>query len=287
MKRLLPRWPVFGLLICVLFSPDEVDAQAPPGTWRAPDWAGEVGFLGANALLGGITAGLLQELRGGSFQDGFTRGALGGALAYSGRRLAVEDFWGAGLVARQVSAVGASVVRNAAEQRPMFSRIVLVAGPLLLNIHPDSQPAVRLRMDAHTTVWMLLAVFEDRLEFDWSASFSAAAPVFRAPRHRLEGASGITNGGVVVLGRGVESIAGEDVFAHERVHVLQRDFGRELWGGPLERWAAGLLPGGRTVVRLVEPGVAYSGMQGMLMRLFSLDWGDRPWEIEAEFLEHR
>lgn len=51
---------------------------------RSPRWAGQVTALTSNALLGGLTAGIDQELRGGSFKDGFARGALGEASRTSG-----------------------------------------------------------------------------------------------------------------------------------------------------------------------------------------------------------
>lgn len=81
-------------------------------------------------MLGGLTAGIVQRLRGGSFSDGFARGAVGGAVAYAGRRIAAERFDGAGLLGRQVGAVGASVVRNASERRPSLERLFFPAGPL-------------------------------------------------------------------------------------------------------------------------------------------------------------
>ena len=47
---------------------------------RAPSWAAHAAVLTTNMVVGGLTAGLIQELRGGSFKDGFTRGALGGSI---------------------------------------------------------------------------------------------------------------------------------------------------------------------------------------------------------------
>lgn len=94
-------------------------------TWEAPSWVGDVSFLGANVILAGITAGMRQALSSGSFEEGFAKGALGGAIAYGGRRLAVRDFAGAGFLGRQLSAVGISITGNAGEGVPALSRLTL------------------------------------------------------------------------------------------------------------------------------------------------------------------
>lgn len=118
MKRVL----VTLLIAAAITRP--LQAQDPPsGHWASEDWVGEVTFASANALLAGLSAGLLQVIRKGSFKHGFATGALGGAVVYTGRRLAVEDFWGAGLMGRQISAVGSSLTRNAGDGEPVFSRI--------------------------------------------------------------------------------------------------------------------------------------------------------------------
>ena len=69
-------------------------------TARPLAWPGELEFLSGNAALGGLTAALIQKLRGVSFWEAFVDGALGGAVAYAGKRIAVERFYGAGLVGR-------------------------------------------------------------------------------------------------------------------------------------------------------------------------------------------
>jgi hypothetical protein len=282
--------PLALLLSLTTVAPVRAQSGARP-TFR-PAWTGDVTFLATNTLIGGLTAGVLQKIRGGSFQDGFARGSLGGAISYAGRRVAVERFSAAGLLGRQVSAVGASIVRNASEDRPMFSRILVPVGPLLLYVHADTERRVSVVVDAHATTWLLTAVLDDRLDLDWSDSFSAGAPVFRTHNRDLlnddgDVSDGQSIGGLIVLGRRTDGLAGHDVFAHERVHVLQQDFGKEVWGQPAEAWLGGMVPGGKTVLRFVEPRVANAAWRALLVVAFDLDWADRPWEIEAEILEHR
>ena len=82
-----------------------------------PTWVGELAFLSGNAALGGLTAALIRELRGGSFWEAFLDGALGGAVVY-----------GAGLAGREVAAVGTSIVRNASDGRGTLEQLVLPIG---------------------------------------------------------------------------------------------------------------------------------------------------------------
>src|SRR5688500_7503222 len=128
------------------------------------------------------------------------------------------------------------------------------------------------------------------MELDGSASLSACAPVFRTSRHLLgsEGdfALGIMAGGIIVLGaNAAESL--HDTFAHERVHVLQYDYSQEVWGDPFEDWLAAKLPGGSTLLRFVRPGIMLPGIGSAVSEVVEIDWIDRPWELEAEYLEHR
>lgn len=261
-------------------------------TTSASEWAGGVALVSVNALIGGLSAGVSQAIRGGSFQDGFTRGAAGGAVAFGGRWVAVENFPGAGFLGRQLSAAGVSVVRNAGEGRSSLSRLAVPLGPLSLYVLRDSATTrVDARLDLHGTTWLLAALADDRIVLDGLATISAGAPVFRSPRHRLGSDGfhprGLEIGGLILLGSDADNLPGRDVLAHERVHVLQYDFMQEVWGDPIEAWIGGVLPGGDTILRFIRPGVLAPGFVGGVTRLFDIEWADRPWEIEAEYLEGR
>ena len=95
-----------------------VDGLEPESAFDACDLGGELLVLGINAALGGATAGIAQELNGGSFLEGLREGAAGGAVVYAGKRLNTLDVDQAGLVGRMLGAVGASVIRNSAAARP-------------------------------------------------------------------------------------------------------------------------------------------------------------------------
>lgn len=281
---------------CVLLAPAPAIPQSigpqPDGTWQTRAWMGDVVFLSATVLLGALTAGVSRKVGHGSFQEGFARGALGGAVAYGGRRLAVADFWGAGLLGREVSAAGASVVRNAGEGRPVFSRLTLPLGPVGIQVRRGEDAGVRFRLDANATVWLFSALADNRLKLDASASLSAGVPVFRAPGRRpvsdeSAGSLGVALPGVIVLAGDADWRRRDDVLAHERVHVLQYDFGQEIWGDPLEAWLVNKLPTGRAVIRWIRPSVLYPEFAYSVQRLLHLSWEERPWEMEAEYLAGR
>lgn len=61
-----------------LLLPRVAAAQDPPpseprAARDSRDGSGQAALLSAKALLNGLTVGITQELRGSSFQDGFTR----------------------------------------------------------------------------------------------------------------------------------------------------------------------------------------------------------------------
>lgn len=289
-RPLVPRTlPLLVLLACFLAPPL---AAQPPREERppAPKWTGELAVASANGLIGGLTAGLWQKARGGSFQDGFTRGMLGGAVTYGGKRLAVQRFYGAGLAGREVAAVGSSMTRNAADGRPLLQRVMLPVGPVHLYVERAEGLRVRAKLDAYTLGWMTYAALQPELKWDAGRSLSAGAPVFLAKDRLIvsdddSDAAGLTVAGVVLLSD-IPALDVQTNFAHERVHVLQNDQIFLLWTEPAEQWALGKLPGGRTLARYVDPNLSPLVTE-LLGRIFP-EYYSKPWELEAIYLsEHR
>jgi len=274
---------LLGSLLCAAAP---LSAQARRAD--VPGWVGHAASFGTNSLLGGLTAGLFQLARGGSFQDGFTRGALGGALVYGGKRLASERFDGAGFLGREVAAVGSSVVRNASEGRGSLSRLMLPLGPVRLNVSTEDGFRVQPKLDLAAAVWTGYALATPELEWDARASLSAGTPVFRAENvvlgadaEREGGTTGITRAGVVFL----SDLAGVDVEqneVHERIHALQYDQFFWTWTDPAEDWLVDRLPGGRALNRWVDLNASYLVVSGF-SEVFK-NYDDRPWELEAFFL---
>lgn len=287
-RRGLPA-ALLALLLFLAASPAPAQTLAD----HEDDWAshgmGEVAFLGVNALVGGLTAGLWQELSDGSFEAGFAGGALGGGVAYAGKRLAAESFPGAGFLGRDVAAAGTSIVRNAADARPLLDSLMLPVGPLRLHLSPRAPTAPRVEVNLYHLYWTGYGLAEDRLALDLGESLSSGAPVFRADRPLLDADDrrilGMAVGGAVMLSpQGPARM--ERSLAHERAHVLQRDFLHHAWFRPLEERLARGLPGGGFVDRVEFDLLA----PGLLWGTGALGLGDPfsgPVEAEAEFLEGR
>jgi hypothetical protein len=295
------------LVLCALLVPAAALAQcpppvlppdvAPPCELNYPSWTGELAVLGGNALLGGLSAGVIHRLRGGDFSEAFVRGLAGGAVVYGGKRIAVERFGGAGLVGRQVAAVGASMTRNAADGLAPAERLMLPVGPLWVQLQGE-RPRVSARVDLVSTGWLISGILDRDLRFDAGMSLSAGAHVFVADgrvivpdRRHEEGddqlhphAHGITMPGFMALA-GVPAFGrhvARQVFQHERVHVLQMDQLHIGVTGPIE---ARLIPALPVVGRY---GRYFDiNLSGALLGVLAGPFGEhlrRPWETEAIFL---
>lgn len=218
----------------------------------------------ANAILSGTVAGVLQRVRGGSFMDGFTRGAAGGLIVYGGKQLAVGDMPGVGLLGRQVAAVGASVIHNAGAGIGAFDELVLPFGLVHLHHSADAERRVRLRLDLVTTVYFVRGLMDSEWRFEPGASLSSGAPVFRARAYRPtedDWLGHATAGIIIVRERDPIMIRSRKheraVFAHERVHVLQDDQVAIGLGRTLQGAALSIVPGGEWVDRRVDLGLHY------------------------------
>lgn len=292
-RRVVWRWVGVALLLGVrgLAGPRAVLAQSENETrWSHATWVDDFNFLAANALVGGVTGGILARLHGRSFRDGFARGSVGGGVVYVGKRTAAARFSGAGFLGREVSAVGASVTRSAAYGSGMLDTLVLPVGPLRLVLTPESVARSTLRVDLQEVAWLAYGLAEDRLDLDVGRTLSAGAPVFTSASRFEAGRDGVVDGaemgGIIVMSRNPKWDGMDRVFAHERVHVLQFDVLKTTVGQPLETWAARKL-GVRDlpVVRHVDFGVGHLPLLALLVAPRRYD--HRLPEVEAEFLEVR
>jgi hypothetical protein len=296
--RVVPATMIAALIALV---PSPAAAGCPPGhpgfgiepcPLDAPRWTGELAVLGANATLGGLTAGLAQHFAGGSFRDGFTRGFFGGAVIYGGKRVAAERFPGAGLIGRELAAVGVSVVDNAGAGRGTLEQVVLPVwlGRLYIDRGGDrGRVRVTPRLDAMATFWTLHAIIEDELSFDGRGTLSAGTPVFRTDNRLIamvedQGAAGFTAAGVVLLSDipAFGEFVGPRNFAHERVHVLQMDQIFLQWTRPIERRGLGMIPGTDAILRHVDLNLSTEVLRALT--LIFPEHRDRPWELEATYL---
>ena len=280
------RRPLLCLVICALW-PRAADAQLPPPA-RAPRWAADFSIASANVLVSGVTAGVTQRLRGGSFRDGFSRGALGGLVIFAGKRINAEDFYGAGFIGRQINGVGASIVWNAGAGLPAFERIVLPVGFTRVYWQRGAAADVQVRIDVSTVAWIMAGIIEPELHFDASRSLSFGMPVFRTNNRVIDTSTdgehkvgGLMHAGVVFLSHvprfGQDRI--KQTEAHERVHTLQIDQLFLTLNADYDDLLLRRLPAGGSMSRWIDLNVMTEVMA--LVNKAIDRHGDRPWELEA------
>lgn len=253
------------------------DLSCPAFEFSAPSAGQQLQTAGINAVLGGVAAAATRLVRGEPIGGAFWKGAIGGGLIYVGKRVAVEDFGGAGLVGREVASVGGSVVRNAAAGRGFLEELVLPAGPVRFYV---SRSGVVPRVDVSTLVaaGSFILVHDGRM--DIAESLSAGALVFRASTP----APGLTSAGAVAVWADDDMPRDERarLLAHERVHVLQYDQTFLAWDEGVERWLAERSPVARGLLNHLDFGALSLGSRGGLG--LALQYDDRPWEREAYLL---
>lgn len=281
-------WNAVVVTLCVsLAAPAPARAQANARS--------ELTAAGANALLGGATAGVAALLAGRPFLRALGLGVAGGALVYGGKRfMSLHGIPVSGLAGRVFGATGASMVRNGAAGRGAFELVLLPIGPFTLYLRsPDDSLHAPIKLNLARAAYVAGLVLRDDFRVDWAASLRAATPVFERPdRVLFNGGStvtlGLAVGGVVIVGdasavRLVEPLPRGELLAHERVHIVQCDFVEVAWTGPLEWWLLGALPGGTWLRRYVEPGLL--GMAVEAAALVAVPGEHAPWEREAEYFE--
>lgn len=278
----------FSVVVCAA-SPAAAQTFTPPATGSdlRSGASGELSTLALNAAVGGLTAGLARAVHGKSFLRGFVRGAAGGTLSYAGKRVAVERWAGAGLLGRQVNAVGGSVVANAAAGRGALEQVVFAVGPVHVYVDRSAGTAIRPRLDLVSTASLAYALTRSGSHLDLGQSLSAGAPVFYtegsdAPEG--EHAAGVIR---VTATRASWEAQGElavTVAAHERVHVLQRDFAMQVFAVPVQHRLLRTFPGGAVLDRYLDLGLQDALSVGLSA---AVPYRQRPWEREAYFLSNR
>jgi hypothetical protein len=276
---------------------DEVQAQVPVDpilsdtiifNVRAPRWAEHVSIAASNIVIGGLTAGIFQELRGGSFKDGFARGALGGVFTYTGKRITAQRFAGAGFLGREVAAVGSSIIRNAGAAQPMFSLLDLPVGFIRVQYRPATR-RITASLDLNTAYWTAYGIAEPELHLDVDETLSAGAFVFRTKNKIIASNEFTPHAGGTFAGMVMQSNVpafGQPllsrVLGHERVHVSQHDQIYTTLLAPGERWLFSKTPAGARIDRVVDLNFS-TELLVFLNRLFPDHW-NRPWEAEANYL---
>jgi hypothetical protein len=269
------------LLACLAPTPTAAQfppPTAPPPTEHRATLSEESRFAGANMLLGAVTAGIAAGVRRDPVLPALARGAGGGALVYAGKRIAVDPRPGTGLVGRQVSSVGGSIIGNQVMGRGSFDRIALAAGPLRVYVG-QGVDGVHWALDVPGIAVVALGLATGG-SMDVPASLSSGAVVVR---HSSPGIA-MAAPGTIIAWLSPDPERREYMYAHEQVHVLQFDQTFLSWGGPLEEWVADRVPGLRRTLHRLEFNlpvlVAAAGLVWFVWR----EHDDQPWEREAIYL---
>lgn len=218
--RLSPRVAGVGVMLALAAAPRPLGAQLD-GAERAQQVA-------LNGAVGGVLGAARALVAGKDVRRGVIRGVQGGVLAGAGKQMADLEFPGAGLLARQVSAVGISVIHSATQDTlVIFSPL----GPVTLEWTPARRQAPNLRVNVVETAAVLYYATSSGTRLDLGRSLSFGTPVFvRARPIDDEDNAGFEAYRLIV----VSDAANPQTRSHELVHVLQQDQVTYLVGNPLE-----------------------------------------------------
>jgi hypothetical protein len=228
-------------LALVSVVPAKVSQEPEPSTLGR--FEGHVAVLSANALIGAGTAALTALLLKRDIGAAFAKGALGGIIQYSGKRVAAADWDAAPALGRVLASTGASMVQQASLGGSLLDSIRVPVGPIRFSVSLRAGLHPRVSTSAFDLALLAQALANDHLELDWNRSFSSLAPVFvtrdRLLRSNGDLVRGITQGHLIVLD-GVQPGATES-FSHEVIHVVQNDFMEVVWDRAVEDWVRGKL----------------------------------------------
>lgn len=191
----------------------------------------------AHALGGGLTAAATAWIGGRPVGQGFLEGMLGGLLAYAGKKVAAGRSTAAGLVGRQIGALGGNFVVNAGRDANLLADLWLPAGPVWVRVSGGTS-APRARLDLPGAVLGLIMWTRPGYDLDPVASLRNGTLLFQSQKCGVDifgdGVSGFAVAGVVAVS---EQCGPARVVTHEMIHILQQDFLLLTVSRPVERWA--------------------------------------------------
>jgi hypothetical protein len=257
MPRTGPSARAIGLAALVLV-PGIASSQA-----LERDQAAHARYLALNVAIG-ATASVARAVASGTpVRVALAKGLLGGSLMSGGMELIGTESRSARFAGLQLTAVGASVARNADARAPLWSDITLPLYPFYVRVRPQASRPVTARLSVMSAARLASVMTSgSRPRVDWRETFATGAPVLSSPRWRLpssscpapcEGAFAQHNAGVVVY----SASAGTDYdlrrsLAHESLHLAQQTRDAVLDAIPMSDAALGRLgSGGRSLSRFL------------------------------------
>jgi hypothetical protein len=228
MHRLVRRTWICARSALLLAWPVAARAQTP-----ARDQSAHVRFLALNVAIGATASVARALIDGTPVRSAIAKGVVGGSLMSSGMELIGTQSKATRLAGLQLTAVGASVTRNAGAGVPMFSDLTLPIYPFYVRVRPGSDTPISARLSVVSAASLVsIAASSNRPSVNWSETVATGAPVLRSPRWRLpssscpppcEGSFAQHSGGIVVY----SASAGTDydlgkTLAHESLHLAQQ-----------------------------------------------------------------
>lgn len=254
--------------------------------------AARLTVFGANTLIGALVAvsGAWRGAR--DLRRAAVQGAGGGALVFVGKSLGPDRGTWVALSGYGLTAIGSSVVSNAAQGKDLASNLLLPAGPLRIHLRSEGRFGVRVAVNAYDTFVLVNRLSRPGLEFDLERTIHTGAVHFTSSRrpivHDVPGTvDGVTDGSIVVLSAFALDPGGTQ--SHEMVHVKQDMFLSQNVDSPVEnaireRWA-----GFERIPAWIELGVFWPALLSLEQRIAGRDRGPlvRLQQAEARVLERR
>jgi hypothetical protein len=235
-------------------------------------------FLALNVAIG-ATASVARAVASGSpVRVAIAKGLLGGSLMSAGMELIGTESRAARFAGLQLTAVGASVARNADARAPLLSDVTLPIYPFYVRVRPQAPHPVTARLSVMSAARLATVMTSgSRPRVDWRETLATGAPILSSPKWRLlssscplpcGGSFAQHNAGLVIY----SASAGTDydlqrTLAHESVHLAQQTRDAVLDAIPESDAAlARLGPTGRSLSRFL--------VFDMLMPLRLIDEGE-------------
>src|SRR5687768_3199011 len=190
-------------------------------------------YLALNVAIGATTSIARAVVSGTPIRSSVAKGLLGGSLMSTGMELVGTESPATRFAGLQLTAIGASVARNAGTGAPIFSDFTLPLYPFYVRVQPRSERPVTARLSALSAVRLVSTLTgAHRPRIDWGSTLVTGAPVFRSSKWRLPSASctGQCDGSFAQHNAGVivySASAGTDydlrrALAHESLHLAQQ-----------------------------------------------------------------
>ncbi|HEX5076861.1 MAG TPA: hypothetical protein VFW03_26875 [Gemmatimonadaceae bacterium] len=245
-------------LVLILLAPRTASTQT-----LERDPAAHRRFVALNVAIGATASVARAVASGAPVRAALAKGLLGGSLMSAGMELIGTESSAARFAGLQLTAVGASVARDAEAAGSLLSDVTLPIYPFYVHVQRQAAHPVTARLSVMSAARLATVMTSgSRPRVDWRETLITGAPVLRSAQWRLPSSScpppcagsfAQHNAGLVIY----SASAGTDydlqrTLAHESMHLAQQTRDAVLAAIPASDAAlARLGPGGRTLSRFL------------------------------------